>query len=94
MKSNRTLGRSENVHLIAGKAALLGFSAAIFLRSILGLCVLVTLTPTVKAAAPDLTAAGAIAALKSTPTYRNRPYSETLRRCYRPARVAGQCGTG
>ena len=77
MKSIQTLGHSQNLHLIAGKVALPRFSAATCLRSILGLCVLLTLTPAAKAAAPDLTAAGVIAALKSTPTYSNRPYSET-----------------
>ena len=77
MKSIQTLGHSQNLHLIAGKVALPRFSAATCLRSIIGLCVLLTLTPTATAAVPDLTAAGVIAALKSTPTYSNRPYSET-----------------
>ena len=77
MKSIQTLGHSQNLHLIAGKVALPRFSAATCLRSIIGLCVLLTLTPTATAAVPDLTAAGVIAALKITPTYSNRPYSET-----------------
>ena len=41
------------------------------------LAVLWMFTPLVHAAAPDLTAAGVIASLKSNASYSSRPYSDT-----------------